>query len=784
MGIKRFSDFLDEQNKAGSTIQQPGNPQSGLTGPGPQPVPGASQEPFQPSRIEPSNLPASSGQASPPQSAPNSSSDSSAPSGPPSPSSVSSSQSSQSNGDQNSQGTQGLKTFADFLSDAQKGIGQGVNPNSPYAAGSIQNPINQNPLSDSDYVRQSVGNSDGILGYLKKKFGDATLDPKQGLMIQSGGQWYKAGDAPGIGAIASDAWDLTKKVFGQAQVDKYNSYMDNLKSGSSKLGSDTKKFAESNAYDLGVTYPAMAAGAAEGAALGSPLGPLGAAAGGIAGAGLAGLGTGSIKTLLGRALGTFDASPADTANDIGMEALMNMGAETVGLGAKPALSQLVKAGSFIKGQANDITKSLISNTMGGITGAGAPAINAVIEDGSGVASKVKIAANASENAAQMKDFTGNKKITSANQLLQSATDALPNKYGELLNNLIDSADSKNLTVNVGNVASNAIQSIEDKGFGQIVKQGSDYSFKPFSPQDLADRASKGLPTEILDDSSASAISDVVNKLNGFSKIGEVQGSAAAKVLTGLNKAMNQTSKDAMKGAQNNPAYVRALSAATNGFRDGVADAFDKAGLGDQYNQMQGIYSEFANSVNKARTTLNNDGAEAFVNKLTSAAGKNLTAKGDAQLLVSLAGDDGQDMYRNIVQWDAAQKLSPWAPKFGLFKPIVGGEIAGTSVGMPLAGAAAGAASIPFSSPRVAMQGVRAGTATLNGLSAMSEPVINYMMQAKDFLSGTSRLGMSQLLKDPHALGAVLTTPVQAAQQENQDTMSLLQKGGVIKNGQQ
>lgn len=161
--------------------------------------------------------------------------------------------------------------------------------------------MNKSIVDFTDRLKMSVGNKAGNINYLKSKFQDVRpIKDEKGyetdeIAVQKDGQWYRVD--PSNGEI-SDPWEKAKE------------YAKDLADAAPLIGG------------------AAAGIATGGAALAAPM----------TAAAATGAGTALVRTSLGRIIGTYDATPAEQAFDIGLETLLNVGGAKVAMGVKPTAS--------------------------------------------------------------------------------------------------------------------------------------------------------------------------------------------------------------------------------------------------------------------------------------------------------------------------------------------------------------------------------------------------------------------------------------------------------------
>lgn len=606
----------------------------------------------------------------------------------------------------------------------------------------------KSPVDATDRAKMGVGNTKGNLNYLASKFGkeNVSLDEEKGLVVKKDGAWMQV-DPSGWGQYFNDPWELTRDLADLTDV----------------------------AVNIAGTTYAAGKGALGGAAVGSAVPGIGTAAGaiagGVAGAGAGGLASGGIRTLLGKAVGTYDATEEEMIQDIALEGLFSMGGQAVGAGIKPTFGMMAKALNKIKNSADSGTKAVISGVYGQLTGAGQEAIETVIERPGEWTSAIKQYSKTAKSGGDIAAKAFDDGVANTEELLELAVKKLPQKYASLMDDLGKSSNISKLSVNTDDILTGAAKSLEDSGFGRVVKEGDEFIFKPYTQSEFVMRQSQGLPTELLDDVSVREINTIVKNLAGFGG-NQVSGKAAANTLVGMNRTLNQLSRDALKGNVS-PATERAITNVGASYKNSVREAFNSANLGVEYKALQDVYGQYSQFVDMARTALKSRNPEAIdtvFKRMTSSSVKSRGTKRAVDEIVDLVGDDGTQLLDKIALNYAVSKTAEWAPRMGL--------VSGVALGSTLAGGASvglggGALALSQSSPRFAATQLALGTRTLNGIGAgtraVANPLIKYGLSTVDMLKGLSPAAMNELLRDSNLMQSVLVAPIQAIQAEIQDT---------------
>lgn len=636
-------------------------------------------------------------------------------------------------------------------------------------------PTEISPLGFGDRTAvKSFGNIKGATSYLKNKYDDVQYNPEKGLVVNNKGVWQTV-DPSGLGK--GTAWDKTKELF--------KDVVDN--------------------QDIAIAGMMSSPAVAEGVALGAPAGPIGMAVGGIAGAGVAALGSSAVRTTFGRMLGTYESTPVEQVQDMGMETIMGMAGQAAAPGVSAGISALGKAGSSLGKLIPEAVQGTFANVYGRITGVGTQAMYSLMGQGEKLMGRLKNMAGAVGPKASAEDIAAHavkENISTASTLLEESTKALPRKYGEMLHSLVDNSEGK-VSVDMEDLVSNTMKQVEDAGMGRFVptvskggaksrnameRAGAELpppemslkhgqvKFVPYSQEELATRWSQGLPAEVLEGESKGKVMKFVNQMLVLGKQGQLEGKSAANVLTRAKGMLNQVADEAFQSGDSQ--MQRLMAKTKEGWDNNVRAVFDDAGLGKDYSQLSELYANFGNAVNKARGILKKEGEETFVKKLVSSADKNLTAKGDAGLLVELLGDRGKDLYDNIMLTDTAAKFAPWIPRFGPagHAGIVGvasaaGAYAPKAVSALAAsaglgtGVAAGAVASQFS-PKIVSGQVRA-------VQEIAKKAAPYVGKTMDFVKGLPPDHLKEFIKNPQAMEAFLRTVPASMVREEQDREHLL-----------
>lgn len=610
------------------------------------------------------------------------------------------------------------------------------------------NPIPISPLSFTERAKvKGFGNERGAIKFLREKFDKVLPSEDNGLLVQKNGVWHQV-DPTLLSQLRGGAnpWEITKELVKDV----------------ADLG------------DIGLNALLVAKGATKGAAVGAVAGSVvpgigtgaGAIVGGLLGAGLGGVAAGSIRTSLGRLVGTYDATPEEEIKDIGLEGIYSLGGQGIAAATRPLLRALGRAAGSIN---RTVIKEGTIAAYGNITGVGRGAMRELIENNTGVTRAMKGAIekaggkNATAEAAI--NQAADDAISNADQLFKAAEEALPRKYGKLLDEVFTGAEKAKMNVNMTNVIDKSLKNIQDIGIGKIEKQEGKSILKAFTETEKIARIQSELPAPEVEPSAIRQINSLIREMDLFGKAGIVKGGTAANRLQALNKRLNALSRKTFEGQQASQEFKAAVAKTTEGFRNNLKSEFRKVGLEDKYVEMQSLYNKFANSVSVARKMRQQTGgAERFVTRIMSDSTANRTQIGIAKDMIELTGAQGRKLFESMAENTTASKFLNWAPKMGLVQAGV-------------LGGGAGAA---------AFGGVKFGLGTLISLGQFSPRIVagqvgimKNLGQSLSFIKTRTPAQLRQLVSDPAAFDALIRLPLVEGAQESELVDRLLQQSGAI-----
>lgn len=610
--------------------------------------------------------------------------------------------------------------------------------------------LNKSPVGLVDRLKMAVGNSAGSMALLKKKFSDVQ-QTEDGLVVKNQGVWQKVDPDFFGGDIREKATDIAEMLAGGLPV------------AGSVLGSGAGLVAGATAGAL-TGFPA---GGIPGAALGASLG---AGPGALAGSAIGGAAGETIRTSLGRVVGTYKATPEERIQDIGFEGLLGLGGEVVGLGAKVGIKQIGKALTSIKNAAAPESKQAISQAIGGMTGVGPKAVEVAIENGDEVAKQMQLYKNRFSSldtfdAAIVQDNT---KL--AQRMFELADERLSQQYATNLGAIADKG-GPSFSLNFNTIFDKAKAAVEETGAGKFIQTKKGWQFAPLSPEEFASRAGQEGAQLSLDPAEFQAAKSVADQILRLEKIGELKGKRAVFAAQQINSGLNKVSSAAYQSK--NAVLGRVVSKAKSGFENGLIDALKAHKLDADWGAMQAAYAQTKNLVSEYRRVLDSDnGARLFADRLMSESAAGRYTQGKANQLIDFLGDEGKQIHKSIITKEAARKFAPILPRAGILPKLVPAGAVGvdmlqqgpneSNVGTLGTAAAAGA----LVSPRLALSTIRYSTKLMNFLKGMPGP------QRQIFL------------KNPQLVNAAFSGVGQAVMDEARGTEMLLQQMGVKPNDQQ
>ncbi len=634
-------------------------------------------------------------------------------------------------------------------------------------------PINQSPLSIADRFKMSLGNEKGNMDYLMNKpdVKAVVKDSTGHFVLQSAndGLWYRV-DPEGGGD--GDAWSRTKEIM-----------------------KDAADIAPAAVKTLGAIGAGIAAAPVTGG-LGS------AVASGVVGAGLEGY-----RTSLGRLVGTYQATEGEQMQDLGMEALLNLGGAAVGAGVKPAARLLSKAAGGIADAIEHVApatanavKETISSTIGAVTGAGQKAVRTLLDAGEDVSATLSKAL-AGRSREQAVDFLKNENVGVVKDIARRAQPALNKIYSTVKGELMDTA-GEGFKGDVDDVLRASYADGLKSNIGAVVRDGKVLNVTPeqILKDGLPEGAQFGLHTiEHLqsiqrqsgqinplanDPESYKLIAELHSTLKNFANMGEQSGKRGLNNLLEMKKVIGDVSFKLGTAADEAGLNVakRYIAQVESHVENRMLESMP-AEVQKKYTQLMADYSnakdQAAPLINALKQSRNRGDAvfEPLLNKLSSRPGSNAAIKDQFSNAVELMSQQGDKEIKNLLQridvHDAASKFIP------VFRKGIGGALGvsagGTAamLGHPEVAMGIGAAGVA-AAPRTALMSIR-GAQNLSQGSGLNLAVKS-MWSLKDMIGNLDPKARQSLVQNPFIFNGLFQAAMRTPQMAQGIEQTLVDHG--------
>lgn len=669
----------------------------------------------------------------------------------------------------------------------------------------------QSPLSYEDRLKLSFSNKKGSLDYLKTKFEDAVLGEDNLIKVKKDGQWFLADPA-------NDPWETTK----------------NLLKGAGKLVTGQKSKITSDEMEAGfdvLVDPLKEYGIA-GASIGAGIATGGASLGlqAIA-SGAAGAAAGGLTTSLGRAVGTYEATPAEQVQDIAFEGLLNLGGTYLAAGIKPGakvVAQGVRSLGKSLSKVGEPSKDIIANTIGKIAGFTRGQLDEVASNAGNVAAK--LSKYSGQNGDEIVAGLQSEKVEKMALIAKNAQSALSNAYDDMAEQISKSVPSS-FSVSPKEIVKPILEDAFENGF---IK----FSFEDGVLSGAAAREvwESGVPGKIIVNNRANALKFINKELGQALDLPKETHSKLANFLNDVivqsSGIKQQSGKEGFKQLMNlkkqlsNMTYDLAqdeLPDIANRFRQYGAQIADSvvSKMSEQaptaakmYGELQTDYSVMKRSIEPVASAFRRFNKTGDANILNTqvqqiisgrAAGsiKKAAFEESVELLEKFGGKSvsrgWKEVYQDIKVLDAAQGFAPWI-KGNLYSGF-GGGVAAVSLGLK------GAPLLALGSPRAllygaqgfqalnraAKQSVRAAASSfgqagknasaeaLKNLSPSTLQAVNKVgFQSLKFLQGVGKRGSQVLMDDPTMLDSFTKSLLQVPQIK--DTIQQDLMGAAVQEG--
>jgi hypothetical protein len=597
-----------------------------------------------------------------------------------------------------------------------------------------KNPVQESPVSPIDRATYAtIGNTKGFVNKLKRDFDAVTVDENNGIVVKKGDAWYAVD--PGITANHS----------------------------AHELATDLLEVLPGGAVTAALTGGALALA-------GAPIAAAGAAAAGAAV--LGGIAYGTIRTSLGRFLGTYDAPPEEQIFDIGMEGLANLGGHLIAPGGEVTKGIFGSAARKVVA-AGGAAKEAVASMLGMTSGAGREVAEYAIEQMPRVMTRIEGYAQKGGGVEAVRTQAQQASEKTAGEWLETAQDSLQSKFRDGMVRLFGEADKKGLKVSMRDVVSGAEGALSATGLGKFVEENGAQRFVPLTEQEKVFTGAWDPDPETF-----AAVKRMADSISRFRQVDELAGGDGARRLVNLNKQINRVVRDAQSGSTELQAAVNAAAA---GYKTSLGQAFSNADLGKEFVEMNAPYIKYSDIVDTAKRLLQQDnGVASFVRDVVRP-NQARNFKGEfTRGLLELTGDAGKEALDKISLNQAAFHFAPIAPKLGLAQmAAIGSATAAGSGAGPLGAVAGMMAAGTATSPRLGLQAAGAAEQAAGVPRELAIKVLPYARQLSDAFKAIPAMGAtSSVLKNPQVIGEMLRQTIGAAHEEDQTREQLLRAGGV------
>jgi hypothetical protein len=629
--------------------------------------------------------------------------------------------------------------------------------------------IPESPASWADRFRLGAGNQEGRVDFLKKKFQGVEIHKDNGIVVNDKGVWKQID--PDF--LKGDGWTISEGL--KDLADGAGGYLPQIVG--QMLGAK-----------VGQTVGGVVGGLGMGAIAGPEAAPAGAFAGALSG-GATGAGAGAalgndLRIRMGKAFGTYKDTDQGHLDDNAVEALAAMVSEPLSLGTRPTWNWFKGMMGKFSRTASEAAKDTTASVLGATTSAG-PEATRIMMDQTPEVGKVltQLKATGARTPDQIAQAAAERQVKAGTDLLEKATDALPARYGQFLNNLFTKAEARGLKVVPGEIAVAAQDDLAKAGYGKVVSvPGGGRKLVQYSTQELAERRAAGIavPAMATDTAAFGKFATLFNELETFSKIPALKGEAAAKAMTEMNKSLNAVSKEFYK-TNAGDAASRAVAQAQSTIRNRIGSVFEEAGLRNEYSQGSKLYDKYKDAVTNVQQLLDKGkGIQPFVDKYIKSAmvsGKNLYTRGEVKILTDLVGKDGEALTQDIIHTEAAKRFAPIATKLTTAASVGGAAYMG---GYHKLGLGITAAALPATSPRAVMAGTQAAKMAIGFTSPAAKQIGAYGDVFISTLLSAPPAIQNQILRDPEAkaLKSAFHIIGSAAQEEEKQKAAMLNQAGV------
>lgn len=585
------------------------------------------------------------------------------------------------------------------------------------------------PVGFIDRAKLALGNEPGKLKYLRNKFEAADTDAEGNLVVKDGGVWKRVDPSA---AELSDFADLA---------------------------------------DVAV-YTGTALAAAPTVA--------GAAAAGAVGSG--------IKTILGKAAGTYAGDEASMLKDAVLDAVISGVGQKVMLGASNSETfKAIKEGisGFAKNSSNAV-KDIVSGVLHVTSGAQRQNVTRVFERPEQV--------NAALDALVKKGFREDSileqgkrmAVDSITETLDGAQKALSSRYAEGLVEVVQTAP-KTVTANISGVFDDGLKAMESTGILKLATDSSGEFLVPQLPKP-AEFVKLMADDGMLRTDAVQAYKTLQDFVGVVTELGRstksiLSGGKAVKAVIDAKKSLDSLYYSLPENMQ------RMLTPFTRTMRERLTNSLSDDGVKAQVAALSNFYSAALPSVKQAERIMraarggSAETVEAFASKFLTDPSSHQNAKGLIRAIGNLKENKGlwkvgtMDNPIDFLSSDASGLTSKAAEKvfdtvaaldFVRYVPKAAGglsssALAGAAVGTAVVGPGALAAA-PIFSPRILARGAK-------GVSVAAEG----FRQARNTMLSLGPKGAMEILKDPEKTSLIFGAALRGLDVDD-EAKQLLEQG--------
>jgi hypothetical protein len=634
-------------------------------------------------------------------------------------------------------------------------------------------PMDSSPVELTDRLKLSVGNKAGSLEYLKQKFDNVKYNPEGELVVKKAGVWHRV-DPESMG---SNPWEMTKEIVGDlADVAPTIGLVGASIGAGVATGGVATGFQAAGATLSGTAALALNAGGQ-------------AAAGGI---------TESIRTSLGRAVGTYKATPEEQMSDIGMEMLLNFGGQYVGAGVaavgKRGVGMLSKAAKNLS-KANPEGQGIIASVVGPVVG-GADNVDRLLKNPEVVTKHLDEAITAGKSEAEAVQHLVQGQVDDLVKIADQAPRALSKVWDDGVTTLKETA-TETFEAGVQDIKKSQLALMLEKGLIRVESKVPRYvgntkvypaitkaddllasnldelNIRLYSPRELIKAGQRsGMPNDFASFKEAyTLVDDLFQSLNQLTNK-SLKGSLGVEQVLKIRKTLaNKTWELSNSAFEKNLGFAGQFFKQADSLMDQqIANTFNRHGMAPQFNavmQNYGAAKELLQPLITARNkAMGSNTVAAFqpeLNRILSAGAGNLASKNSLKGAVSLINNPVvTQSFEEIFNRNAAKAF---VPKFGPYAKAAGAAAVGSAVSLNPVTALAFAGSAVGTSPRM--------VGRMLSKVPQAGDAIEIGFKKLDFLKKVGPNKVPDLVNNPGLLNSFLQTGAEAMQLKEQVKGSLL-----------